>query len=79
MNAAGMKALIEAIAKPLADHPEAVKVTAEERDGITAYRLSVHPDDAGKIIGKNGRTAKAIRTVVQAATEPGEKLFLDIM
>lgn len=74
-----MKTLIESIVKPLADHPEEVVVTSEEKDGKMVYHLSVHPDDAGKVIGKNGRTAKAIRTLVHAAAGPGEKAYLDMM
>ncbi len=75
-----MKKLIEAIVKPLVDFPDEVRVdVAEERDRIV-YKLSVHPDDLGKVIGKNGRMAKAIRTVVyaHAAATKKKKTYLDI-
>ncbi|HAS01605.1 MAG TPA: hypothetical protein DCR67_09045, partial [Brevibacillus sp.] len=61
-----MKALIETIAKALVDHPEHVKVNAVDKERILVFELSVHPDDMGKIIGKQGRIAKALRTVVTA-------------
>lgn len=73
-----MKALIESIVKPLADYPDDVSVTMETSEGKTVCRLRVHPDDTGKIIGKNGRIAKAIRTVMFAKTEPEKKIYLDI-
>ena len=61
-----MTHLVETIAKSLVDKPEEVFVTeSEERDG-TVIKLSVAKDDMGKVIGKQGRIAKAIRTVVKA-------------
>lgn len=63
-----MKDLILVIAKALTDHPEDVRVTVREEDRGTVYTLSVHPDDIGKVIGKQGRIAKAIRTVVSSAS-----------
>lgn len=59
-----MKELIEFIAKKLVDHPEDVNVREIEGDDITSYELRVHQDDMGRVIGKDGRTAKAIRTLV---------------
>ena len=62
-----MEELIRYIAQNLVDHPEDIKiVTKEDADEVT-IELSVHPDDMGKIIGKQGRMAKAIRTIVKAA------------
>jgi len=61
-----MKELVEVIAKSLVDHPEAV-VVEEKQDGRqTVLELHVASDDMGKVIGKQGRIAKAIRTVVKA-------------
>ncbi len=75
-----MKALIETIIYPLVDHPEEVNVTVEETDEKIRYHLTVHSDDVGKVIGKNGRIAKAVRTVVYAAgSNKNKKIFLDIM
>ena len=62
-----MKDLIELIAKKLVSHPEDVQVRVIDRADGQAYELRVHPDDMGKIIGKNGRTAKALRTLLNSA------------
>jgi predicted RNA-binding protein YlqC (UPF0109 family) len=62
-----VKELIELIAKKLVDHPEDVQVRLIESDDGQAYELRVHPDDMGKVIGKGGRTAKAIRTLLSSA------------
>ena len=60
--------VLEFIAKSLVDNPDEVHVDRrEDRDGGVLLELSVHPDDMGKVIGKRGRTAKAIRTMVKAA------------
>ncbi|BCJ85165.1 KH domain-containing protein [Effusibacillus dendaii] len=75
-----MKELLEIIAKALVDYPEQVKVTEVENDHSVVYQLSVAPGDAGKIIGKQGRIVKAIRTVVAAAALQSEKrITLDIL
>ena len=62
-----MKELLELIAKGLVDHPEEVVVTDVEVDQTTVYELTVARDDLGKVIGKQGRTARAIRTLVASA------------
>ena len=62
-----MTKLVEAIAKSLVDSPEEVVVTETEGNQGTVIELRVAPDDMGKVIGKQGRIAKALRTVVQAA------------
>ncbi|WP_042223793.1 KH domain-containing protein [Oceanobacillus manasiensis] len=75
-----MKALIESIVSSLVDNPEDIKITETEEDAKLVYHLAVHPDDVGKVIGKNGRIAKAIRTVVYAAkTDTKKRIYLDIM
>jgi uncharacterized protein len=75
-----MKALIETIVTPLVDYPNDIIVTVNEEEHKVVYHLSVNPDDVGKVIGKNGRIAKAIRTVVYAAgTDSKKRIFLDIM
>lgn len=75
-----MKDLIESIITPLVDHPEEIKIKEIEEDTKIVYHLTVHPNDVGKVIGKNGRIAKAIRTVVYAAkTQTNKRVFLDIM
>lgn len=62
-----MKELIETIAKALVDHPEDIRIYEKEDERSVVFKLSVHPDDMGKVIGKQGRIAKALRTVVHAA------------
>ena len=68
-----MKDLVEVIAKALVDHPEEVKVTETEREDAILVELSVAPADMGKVIGKSGKIAKAIRSVVKAASVESEK------
>ncbi|BAM47655.1 MAG: KH domain-containing protein [Amphibacillus sp.] len=75
-----MKALITTIVKPLVDYPEDVVVTENEESNKIVYHLTVHPDDIGKVIGKNGRIAKSIRTVVYAiGSDVKKRIYLDIM
>jgi uncharacterized protein len=62
-----MKELVETIARALVDHPEEVQVKSGEGAQVTVLELRVHPDDLGKVIGRQGRTAKAIRTLLGAA------------
>ena len=62
-----MKDLVESIAKALVDHPELVQVNAVEGEQVTVLELRVAPDDLGKVIGRQGRTAKSIRTLLGAA------------
>ena len=68
-----MKELVEVIAKALVDRPEEVKVTETEREDAILIELSVAPADMGKVIGKSGKIAKAIRSVVKAASVESEK------
>ncbi|MBO5896438.1 MAG: KH domain-containing protein [Clostridia bacterium] len=64
-----MKELLETVAKGLVETPDAVEVTVDEpnEEGVVVYHLHVGPDDMGRVIGKQGRIAKAIRTVMRAA------------
>ena len=74
-----MKELVEVIARALVDHPDKVVVTESEDEKAIRLVLSVDPSDMGKVIGKQGRIAKAIRTVVKsAATDTDKKVFVDI-
>ena len=68
-----MKELVEVMAKALVEHPEEVTVTETEKDGETIVELKVAPSDMGKVIGKQGRIAKAIRSVVKAAAAKNDK------
>jgi len=62
-----MKESLEAIAKALVDKPDEVKVRAIEGEHVTVFELRVHPSDMGKVIGRQGRMADSIRTVLAAA------------
>ena len=76
-----MQDLLITIVKGLVENPDAVTVTVDEVDdrGVVVYHLHVAEDDMGRVIGKQGRIAKAIRTVVKAgATRTGEKVQVDI-
>lgn len=68
-----MKELVEVIARALVDNPDEVVVTETEKEGGTFIELKVSPSDMGKVIGKQGRIAKAIRSVVKAAASKEEK------
>jgi predicted RNA-binding protein YlqC (UPF0109 family) len=74
-----LTAVVEVVVKTLVDHPEAVKVTESVRRGMTVVELSTAPGDMGKIIGRQGRTAAALRTLVALAAERhGVRAQLDI-
>jgi hypothetical protein len=75
-----MDQLIRVIARALVDHPEDVQVTAREDARGLVYELSVNPADLGKVIGKQGRIAKALRTVVSsAAVKERKRVIVDII
>lgn len=75
-----MKDLVEVIAKALVDNPDEVTVTENESGKNLTVELHVAPSDMGKVIGKQGRIAKAIRTVVKAAAmEDNKKVDVDII
>ena len=75
-----MKELVEVIAKSLVDHPDEVRVTEKQDEKSVILELSVAQEDMGKVIGKQGRIAKAIRTVVKsAASKDDKKVIVDIM
>ncbi|WP_454190550.1 KH domain-containing protein [Paenibacillus sp. Marseille-Q7038] len=75
-----MEQLVGVIAKALVDHPEDVSVRTLEKDRLVVYELTVHPEDVGKVIGKQGRIAKALRTVVtSAAVKMDKRVTVDIV
>lgn len=75
-----MKELIENIAKSLVDNPEDVSVKETEGEKTTIIELQVSQEDLGKIIGKQGRTARAMRTLLNAAgTKVGKRCVLEIL
>ena len=70
-----MKEIIEAIAKALVDKADEVQVRVIEGEQVIVFELKVHPDDLGKVIGRQGRTAKSIRTLLGAAGMKYKKRF----
>ncbi|EPY04116.1 hypothetical protein PAALTS15_26754 [Paenibacillus alvei TS-15] len=75
-----MEELVSVIARALVDHPEEVRVDVVEKDHVIVYELRVHPDDVGMVIGKQGRIAKALRTVVtSAAVKVPKRVAVDII
>ena len=76
---ADLKDLIERVARALSDHPEAVSVRESQRRGTTVFELHVAPSDLGRVIGRQGRTAAALRTLLSSAAEGDDRrVSLDI-
>ncbi len=71
-----MAELLEWIARRLVDDPDAVRVETEERDDAVVFHLHVAPDDVGKVIGRRGRLARALRSLVRAAGARADRRFL---
>jgi uncharacterized protein len=63
-----MQPFLEYVVKGLVDHPESVTVTPVEREGTTIYELRLHPEDVGKVIGRQGMTINAIRSLLLAGS-----------
>jgi hypothetical protein len=75
-----MKELVSFLAKSLVDNPDEVRLRTFERDQSTVVELEVAPEDLGKVIGRQGRTARAIRTLLTAAGQKSRRRFtLDIV
>ncbi|HKR62694.1 MAG TPA: KH domain-containing protein [Thermoanaerobaculia bacterium] len=75
-----MTELVEFLAKSLVDNPDEVRIRTRERDQQTVLELEVAPGDLGKVIGRQGRTARAIRTVLAAAGQKSRRRYtLDIL
>ncbi len=75
-----MKELVEVLAKALVDNSEEVNVSSREENDTVIFELRVAPQDMGKVIGKQGRIARAIRTIVRAAAvREDKKVIVDIV
>lgn len=75
-----MEELLEYLAKSLVDRPEDVRVVRAQRDDVVVLELHVAPDDVGKVIGRQGRIARALRTLVRAsAGHQNERAVLEIV
>ncbi|WP_034550446.1 KH domain-containing protein [Carnobacterium funditum] len=70
---ADMNDLILTIVRPLVNYPERLIIDIVEKDEFSEYQLSVHPDDIGRLIGKKGRVAKAIRAIIYSVKVEGPK------
>jgi uncharacterized protein len=68
--------LLEWIARRLVDEPDSVRVETEEREDAVVFHLHVAPDDVGKVIGRQGRIARALRSLVRAAGARADRRFL---
>ena len=78
-TASPLRAVVEVVVKALVDKPDSVRVTETDRRGMTVLELTTAPGDMGKIIGRQGRTAAALRTLVALAAEKhGKRAQLDI-
>jgi uncharacterized protein len=74
-----LRAVVEVVARALVDHPDAVRVSETQRRGMVVLELTTAPGDMGKIIGRQGRTAAALRTLVSVTAEKhGQRAQLDI-
>ena len=75
-----MQELLIEIAKSLVDHPDEVNVTIVEKENLTVLQLSVAKEDMGKVIGKKGKIAQSIRTIIKAASvNSDKKVAVDII
>ncbi len=71
-----MAELLEYIARRLVDEPDAVRVETEEREDAVVFKLHVAPDDVGKVIGRQGRLARALRSIVRAAGARADRRYV---
>ena len=75
-----MEELVEFLARGLVDQPDEVRVVRSEREGTVVLELHVAPDDVGKVIGRQGRIARALRTIVRASgARSNERALLEIV
>ena len=75
-----MQAFLEYVVKGLVENPDAVKITPVEREGMTIYEMRLHPSDVGKIIGRQGMTINAIRSLLLAGSaKKGMRCSLEIV
>jgi predicted RNA-binding protein YlqC (UPF0109 family) len=74
-----VKDLLHTLVSAVVENPDDVRIQESEEDGAIVLELSVHDEDYGRVIGREGRTAQALRTVVKAAAPDGRKVFIDIV
>lgn len=68
-----VQTMLERLIKALVEFPEEVSITPIEGDGTVVFEVQVNPEDAGKIIGKKGRTINALRTIIRSSANTGTK------
>ncbi len=74
-----MDKLLQTILEPMLDYPEALVITTEDTPAKISYKISVHEADAGRVIGRGGRTIKAIRIIMSnAERDASKKVFVDL-
>lgn len=74
-----MENLLQTILKPMLNHPEDLEITFEESKNNVSYKISVHSDDVGRVIGKRGRVIKAIRIIMSNTNhDSSKKVFVDV-
>ncbi|MCC6234142.1 MAG: KH domain-containing protein [Verrucomicrobiales bacterium] len=75
-----MQAFLEIVIKGMVQHPDAVRITANERRGETVFEVHVHPIDMGRLVGRRGNTINAIRTLLSAgAAHKGQRCSVELM
>lgn len=75
-----MEELLRHLVEAMIDHPEEIRIERKERRNGAVLELRVHPDDMGRVIGRNGRRAQAIRQIMKAkGLKTGERIFVDIV
>ncbi len=74
-----MKHFLDYVVRSLVDNPDDVDISETAKDGETVYRVSLHPEDVGLVIGKGGRTISAIRSLINTANKTGDHLAVEIV
>jgi len=75
-----MQEFLEYVVKGLVEEPEAVQIDSADRDGVTVFKMRVHPSDMGKVIGKQGNTINAIRALLQVGSaKAGTRSALEVV
>jgi predicted RNA-binding protein YlqC (UPF0109 family) len=74
-----MKHFLDFVVRSLVDNPDDVQITETSAIGETAYRISLHPNDVGLVIGKGGRTIGSIRSLINTASKSGDHLAVEVV
>lgn len=74
-----MKHFLDYVVRSLVDNPDDVQISETSKDGETIYRVGLHPDDVGLVIGKGGRTISAIRSLINSANKTTDHLAVEVV